>query len=297
MSGTSLDGVDAVVADFAPAAAAALRAAGGRARPVRARPRRRAAARCSAPAPTSSRARRAPRMRWPTPMPTRSRAALGRAGLARSGRRRRRRARPDAAPPSRRRLDAAAQQSGARRRAGRHGGRRRFPQPRRRRRRAGRAAGAGLPRRAVRRRRASRRRQSSAASPTSPTCRRTATVRGFDTGPGNVLLDLWHARHRGAAFDRDGAWARTGRVDAALLAALLAEPYFARVAAEEHRPRSVSTPSGSTRGSPAATIAPADVQATLVALTARTIADADRDALRRRRPKCWSAAAARTTRR
>ena len=53
-------------------------------------------------------------------------------------------------------------------------------------------------------------------------------ARGFDTGPGNVLLDLWHARHRGAPFDRDGAWARTGTVDARLLAALLAEPYFAR---------------------------------------------------------------------
>src|SRR6185436_12303925 len=51
----------------------------------------------------------------------------------------------------------------------------------------------------------------------------TGDVRGFDTGPGNVLLDLWHARHRGTAYDRDGAWARTGRVDAALLTALLSE--------------------------------------------------------------------------
>ena len=53
-------------------------------------------------------------------------------------------------------------------------------------------------------------------------------VRGFDTGPGNILLDLWHARHRGAAYDRDGAWARAGRVDGSLLTALLAEPFFAR---------------------------------------------------------------------
>ncbi len=52
-------------------------------------------------------------------------------------------------------------------------------------------------------------------------------VRGFDTGPGNVLLDLWCVRHRGAPFDAGGAWAGSGRVDGALLAALLAEPYFA----------------------------------------------------------------------
>src|SRR5580765_395939 len=53
--------------------------------------------------------------------------------------------------------------------------------------------------------------------------------RGFDTGPGNVLLDLWHARHRTAAFDRDGAWSRSGRDDAALLSTFLSEPYFTRM--------------------------------------------------------------------
>jgi len=50
----------------------------------------------------------------------------------------------------------------------------------------------------------------------------TGEVRGFDTGPGNVLLDLWHAQHRGSGYDRDGAWARTGRVDASRLTALFA---------------------------------------------------------------------------
>ena len=40
-----------------------------------------------------------------------------------------------------------------------------------------------------------------------------APVRGFDTGPGNVLLDAWHAKHRGGAFDAAGAWAASGRVD------------------------------------------------------------------------------------
>ncbi len=104
-------------------------------------------------------------------------------------------------------------------------------------------------------------------------------VRGFDTGPGNVLLDLWCARHRGAAYDEDGRWARTGRADAALLAALLAEPFFAapppkstgrdlfNAAWLDRRLAEHAQRAGGAQ-------APADVQATLVALTARTIADA-----------------------
>jgi anhydro-N-acetylmuramic acid kinase len=98
-------------------------------------------------------------------------------------------------------------------------------------------------------------------------------VRGFDTGPGNVLLDLWHARHRGAGFDRDGAWGRTGRVDAALLAALLAEPYFARVPPKSTGRDLFDAEWLATRLA-GRDVAPADMQATLVALTARTIADA-----------------------
>jgi anhydro-N-acetylmuramic acid kinase len=49
-------------------------------------------------------------------------------------------------------------------------------------------------------------------------------VRGFDTGPGNVLLDFWHARHRGSRYDRGGEWAKSGRVDESLLRAFLRSP-------------------------------------------------------------------------
>ncbi len=54
-----------------------------------------------------------------------------------------------------------------------------------------------------------------------------AAVRGFDCGPGNALMDLWCERHTGRPYDADGAWAAQGRIDPALLARLLGEPYFA----------------------------------------------------------------------
>ncbi|WP_251975668.1 anhydro-N-acetylmuramic acid kinase [Salinicola avicenniae] len=51
-------------------------------------------------------------------------------------------------------------------------------------------------------------------------------VVGFDTGPANLLIDAWHRRHRGTPFDKDGAWAASGRVDAPLLERLLDDAYF-----------------------------------------------------------------------
>jgi anhydro-N-acetylmuramic acid kinase len=98
---------------------------------------------------------------------------------------------------------------------------------------------------------------------------------GFDTGPGNALLDHWAQRHTGQPFDRDGAWAAGGAVHDALLRALLADPFFSRAAPKStgrdhfhpawldcHLARLATPP------------APQDVQATLAALTARSVADA-----------------------
>jgi anhydro-N-acetylmuramic acid kinase len=53
-----------------------------------------------------------------------------------------------------------------------------------------------------------------------------ARVGGFDTGPGNVLIDAWARRHLQAAFDEDGLWACQGRIDPELLDGMLEEPYF-----------------------------------------------------------------------
>jgi len=97
-------------------------------------------------------------------------------------------------------------------------------------------------------------------------------VRGFDTGPANGLMDAWCQRHRGQAFDRDGTFAREGRVDDGLLSRLLADPWFAA-------PPPKST--GRDRfhldwveSRLAGRESPADVQATLLALTVRTVVDA-----------------------
>lgn len=52
-------------------------------------------------------------------------------------------------------------------------------------------------------------------------------VTGFDSGPGNLLMDAWTLQHTGKAYDASGAWAARGDVNQALLHAMLADPYFA----------------------------------------------------------------------
>ncbi|WP_101925525.1 MULTISPECIES: anhydro-N-acetylmuramic acid kinase [Luteimonas] len=97
-------------------------------------------------------------------------------------------------------------------------------------------------------------------------------VRGFDTGPANGLMDAWCLRHTGAAFDRDGALAARGRVDAALLARLRADPWFALPP-----PKSTGRDQfhlGWVEAALGHDASAADVQATLLALSAATIADA-----------------------
>jgi anhydro-N-acetylmuramic acid kinase len=104
------------------------------------------------------------------------------------------------------------------------------------------------------------------------------SVTGFDTGPGNVLMDAWISQQQGKDYDADGAWAATGAVHPALLAALLAEPYFA-LPAPKSTGRDLFNPAWlADKLAPFAMVAPADVQATLTALTAQTIADAIRSA-------------------
>lgn len=95
---------------------------------------------------------------------------------------------------------------------------------------------------------------------------------GFDCGPGNLLLDAWAQRHLKQPFDHNGAWARSGRVIPNLLARLLADPYFRR-APPKSTGRETFNLDWLTRQL-AGGEQPADVQATLLALTAQGIADA-----------------------
>lgn len=100
-----------------------------------------------------------------------------------------------------------------------------------------------------------------------------AAVTGFDTGPGNTLLDQWIARYHHQAFDRDGAWAASGRCIDELLTNLLAEPYFAK-APPKSTGRELFNLAWlearlATDRHPAE-----DVQATLLELTCRSIAQA-----------------------
>jgi len=53
-----------------------------------------------------------------------------------------------------------------------------------------------------------------------------AGLLGFDCGPGNALMDAWCERHTGAAYDDLGQWAAQGQLDAGLLAAMQQEPFF-----------------------------------------------------------------------
>jgi anhydro-N-acetylmuramic acid kinase len=98
-----------------------------------------------------------------------------------------------------------------------------------------------------------------------------ADVIGFDTGPGNTLLDYWSNHNHGVAFDQHGKWAASGSVIADLLETMLStEPYF-----QQDFPKSTGTEylnSDWLGRFITPELNAADVQATLVELTALTIA-------------------------
>lgn len=102
----------------------------------------------------------------------------------------------------------------------------------------------------------------------------SGAVTGFDTGPGNVLMDLWILRHRGQRYDDRGAWAASGQLIQPLLEMLLDEPYLSLPP-----PKSTGRDlfhaewlDGRLRNF--GELAPVDVQATLAKYTALTLARA-----------------------
>ncbi len=97
-------------------------------------------------------------------------------------------------------------------------------------------------------------------------------VGGYDTGPGNTLLDAWVRKHLGAAFDEEGRWAHSGQVRTDLLERLLADDYFKAAPPKSTGPEHFSLAWLEQTG--ITNEAPEDIQATLVELTAASIARA-----------------------
>ena len=101
------------------------------------------------------------------------------------------------------------------------------------------------------------------------------TTVGLDCGPGNVLMDHWCRLHTRFPFDDRGAWAATGTVNAPLLARMLSEPYFAR-AIPKSTGRDLFNAGWLMKhlqaSADATAFKPEDVQATLAELTARACA-------------------------
>jgi len=99
-------------------------------------------------------------------------------------------------------------------------------------------------------------------------------VLGFDTGPGNGLIDAWYTQHHTSPFDKDGEWARSGKINSNLLDLLLKDSYFS-----QSIPKSTGKEYFNlawlekTYGDAINQQDLADIQATLTELTAKTISD------------------------
>jgi anhydro-N-acetylmuramic acid kinase len=99
------------------------------------------------------------------------------------------------------------------------------------------------------------------------------TVIGYDCGCGNLLMDLWIGEIKGESYDRDGLWARSGKVHRELLESFLSDNYF-----KLNYPKSTGREYFNKNFlrkylEPFDKIADEDIQATLLALTAKSIAN------------------------
>ncbi|NUU67811.1 anhydro-N-acetylmuramic acid kinase [Enterobacteriaceae bacterium BIT-l23] len=98
-------------------------------------------------------------------------------------------------------------------------------------------------------------------------------VRGFDTGPGNMLLDAWIWRRRGLPYDCDAQWASQGQVVLPLLQQMLSDPFFAQTPPKSTGREYFNYGWLERQLAAFPGLAPEDVQATLAELTAVTISE------------------------
>jgi anhydro-N-acetylmuramic acid kinase len=98
-------------------------------------------------------------------------------------------------------------------------------------------------------------------------------VIGFDTGPGNTLLDMWYQQYHSTIYDKSGLWAASGQAHQSLLNRMLQHPYFSAEAPKSTGRElfNISWLQQHLGHFPA--IQPQDVQATLSQLTAQSIAN------------------------
>jgi anhydro-N-acetylmuramic acid kinase len=97
---------------------------------------------------------------------------------------------------------------------------------------------------------------------------------GFDTGPGNTLLDQWVQKHTTAHYDADGEWAAEGRVHTELLAQLARHPFLRKQPPKSTGKETFNMDWLTGQLTGFATVTSRDVQATLAEFTAATIVDA-----------------------
>ena len=97
---------------------------------------------------------------------------------------------------------------------------------------------------------------------------------GFDTGPGNMLLDLWCKQHTQKEYDDNGKWGSSGKYNSDLLIQFLKDPYFSQPSPKSTGREYFNNQWLNNYLKHFPNIAPEDVQATLVELTAQSIADA-----------------------
>jgi len=101
----------------------------------------------------------------------------------------------------------------------------------------------------------------------------TEAVIGFDTGPGNALLDAYAFQQQQLRIDKQGAWAALGQADRALLEAMLADPYFAKPIPKSTG-RDYFNLNWLSQHIKGLSLGPEDIQATLCQLTVTSIAQA-----------------------
>lgn len=96
---------------------------------------------------------------------------------------------------------------------------------------------------------------------------------GFDTGPSNVLMDSWIEAKQDLPFDKNGEWARSGKVSEDLLSLLMTEPYLQRTPPKSTGRELFNAAWLGEKLSHFEQITEVDVQATLLEFTARSIAE------------------------